>query len=308
MLFVAETGVLDFTSKEKHLEDTKEVLTYYAAKCKEANFTVKLIGSTAKDVGKRVCEAIEHFQIDFVVLGKRQEGGTLLRSFAGTNSSYITEHAECTVIVAKPLRGSTMEEERPFRTGIHSINTSHITKIEEVLDAKKKHPHFTLYSYEGGGVSDVMIETEKKEELVETPRKEETTKPESPRKDSDTKPQRKESETKVHRRDSKKEKKESKAASKKESEAATKKESEPGLKKESDATTKKETEIKKETEVKTDTTKPVTAEPETKEPEVMVEELAGHNERPLTTETTPIEKKEPLQQVPPEPLANVPDQ
>jgi len=137
------------SSKEKHEEDTKEVLSYYAQKCKDTNFTVKLIGATAKQAGKRVCQAVEHFNIDYIAIGRRSStGGPLRRAFSNTNSSHIAEHAECTVIVAKPSHGQTLDE-KAFRTTIHSQPTNLISKVEEEKPAEKGHKkqRFHMYTY-----------------------------------------------------------------------------------------------------------------------------------------------------------------
>ncbi|KAJ7965804.1 Universal stress protein A-like protein [Quillaja saponaria] len=78
---------------------TEAILNHALQICSESNVKVKshvVVG----DPKEKICEAVESFHADLLVMGSRAFG-PIKRMFLGSVSNYCTHHAQCPVIVVK---------------------------------------------------------------------------------------------------------------------------------------------------------------------------------------------------------------
>ncbi|XP_024193719.1 universal stress protein A-like protein isoform X1 [Rosa chinensis] len=87
-------------------ENYKKVALVLLDKAKDICANHGVVAETVTEVGdpkKAICEAVEKFNIEFLVLGSHGRG-TVQRAFLGSVSNYCVHNAGCTVLVVrKPI-------------------------------------------------------------------------------------------------------------------------------------------------------------------------------------------------------------
>uniref|UniRef100_A0A6B2LHW2 UspA domain-containing protein n=1 Tax=Arcella intermedia TaxID=1963864 RepID=A0A6B2LHW2_9EUKA len=79
---------------------SKKILAHYGGKAKALEVSHTMIKGCSHHPGDMICKGITNYQIDTLVLGRR-DMGDLKRFFVGSTSKYVIENAECNVVVVK---------------------------------------------------------------------------------------------------------------------------------------------------------------------------------------------------------------
>ncbi|XP_061990018.1 universal stress protein A-like protein isoform X2 [Rosa rugosa] len=108
LVFTAQPTTIDFAPElvAAIQENYKKVALVLLDKAKDICANHGIVAETVTEVGdpkKAICEAVEKFKIELLVLGSHGRG-TVQRAFLGSVSNYCVHNAGCTVLVVrKPI-------------------------------------------------------------------------------------------------------------------------------------------------------------------------------------------------------------
>jgi len=110
-------------------EKARKILVHYGRRAKDLGIQYSMMKGSENSPGSLLCKAVEQYNINNMVLGRRGLG-TIHRFFVGSTSKYCVENAACNVVVIKTPVGLEEENEQNVRS-IPSEKSEHIREEEQ---------------------------------------------------------------------------------------------------------------------------------------------------------------------------------
>jgi len=130
----ASSSLLDTLYKVAD-EKARKILVHYGHKAQEAGIKFKMMKGTNSNPGELICKAIENYDIDTCVIGRRGLG-SFERFFSGSTSRYVMENAECDVIIVKRQFGPA-EEHGSFDLKSQVIQAEEHERLRRIEEAEE---------------------------------------------------------------------------------------------------------------------------------------------------------------------------
>jgi len=131
----ASSSLLDTLYKVAD-EKARKILVHYGHKAQEAGVKFKMMKGTNSNPGELICKAIENYDIDTCVIGRRGLG-SFERFFSGSTSRYVMENADCDVIIVKRQFGPA-EEHGSFDLKSQVIQAEEHERLRRLEEAEEQ--------------------------------------------------------------------------------------------------------------------------------------------------------------------------